>query len=187
MICRYRCRFGGLKLTLDFDQFDRMHFPTRGWSSRVQNFDSHEAGYSRLDAEVQGAFSLGDSVFNGRVSYAGSPNGALPVYDAGTLVGFRNMTAYAKGQIIGDDIGDVGIGAEQIIGRLPLGLRGDMRFGIFLEAARAGYRYTDEGRAGVLDSLAVYLGDETPFDPTHLGFGYSTSGVYNLFFSVGVR
>ncbi|HSG24368.1 MAG TPA: patatin-like phospholipase family protein [Azonexus sp.] len=180
-------RFGGLKLTLDFDQFDRMYFPTRGWSSRVQYFDSREAGYSRLDAEVQGAFSLGDSVFNGRVSYTGSPNGTLPVYDAGTLGGFRNMTAYAKGQIIGDDISYIGVGAEQIIGRLPLGLRGDMRLGVFLEAARAGYRYTEEGRAGVLDSLAVYLGGETPFGPTYLGFGYSTSDVYNLFFSVGVR
>ena len=97
------------------------------------------------------------------------------------------MSAYAKGQIIGDDISYVSLGAEQIIGRLPLGLRGDMRLGIALEAARAGFRYTEQGSSGILDSLAVYLGGETPFGPSYLGFGYSSSGIYNLFLSVGVK
>ncbi len=97
------------------------------------------------------------------------------------------MTAYAKGQILGDEINYVGLGAEQIIGRLPLGLRGDMRLGLALEAARAGFRYTESGRSGWLNSLAFYLGGETPFGPSYLGFGYSTSGVYNLFLSIGVR
>ncbi|PKO90728.1 MAG: patatin [Betaproteobacteria bacterium HGW-Betaproteobacteria-10] len=180
-------RFGGLQATLDFDQFDRMYFPTRGWASRIQYFDSRELGYSRLDADVRGAFSLGDSVFNARVAYIGSPNGRLPIYDAGSLGGFRNMTAYAKGQILGDEINYFGMGAEQIIGRLPLGLRGDMRLGLALEAARAGFRYTESGRSGWLNSLAFYLGGETPFGPSYLGFGYSTSGVYNLFLSIGVR
>jgi NTE family protein len=31
----------------------------------------------------------------------------------------------------------------------------------------------------------VYLGGETPFGPTYVGFGYSTSGVSNLFLFVG--
>jgi len=183
----FSTRFGGVRATLDFDQFDRMYFPTRGWSSRIQYFDSREAGYSRLDAEAMAAVSFGDTVFNGRLAYTGSPNGRLPGYDAGSLGGFRNMSAYAKGQIIGDDISYVSLGAEQIIGRLPLGLRGDMRLGIALEAAKAGFRYTEQGSSGVLNSLAVYLGGETPFGPSYLGFGYSTSGVYNFFLSVGVK
>ncbi len=180
-------RFGGVRATLDFDQFDRMYFPTRGWSSRIQYFDSREAGYSRLDAEAMAAVSFGDTVFNGRLAYTGSPNGQLPTYDAASLGGFRNMSAYAKGQIIGDDISYVGIGTEQIIGRLPLGLRGDMRLGIMLEAARAGFRYTEQENTGTLNSLAVYLGGETPFGPSYLGLGYSTSGNYNFFLSVGVK
>ena len=56
-----------------------------------------------------------------------------------------------------------------------------------LEAAKAGFRYTEQGSSGVLNSLAVYLGGETPFGPSYLGFGYSTSGVYNFFLSVGVK
>jgi NTE family protein len=63
----FSARFGGVRATLDFDQFDRMYFPTRGWSSRIQYFDTREAGYSRLDAEAMAAVSFGDTVFNGRL------------------------------------------------------------------------------------------------------------------------
>ena len=76
--------------------------------------------------------------------------------------------------------------AEQIIGRLPLGLRGDMRVGVALEAAQVGMRYLAPGHNEVYDSLAVYLGGETPFGPAYVGAGYSTSGVANVFLFVGV-
>jgi hypothetical protein len=39
-----------------------------------------------------------------------------------------NMTAFAVGQLKGDDMSYVNARAERIIGRLPLGLRGDMRW-----------------------------------------------------------
>ena len=41
--------FGGWKAMLDFDQFDRMYFPTRGWASRIAYFDSPKRDYSRAD------------------------------------------------------------------------------------------------------------------------------------------
>jgi len=47
--------------------------------------------------------SVGDWVFSSRVSYQGSPVGQLPVYDAGSLGGMLNMTAFAIGQLKGDD------------------------------------------------------------------------------------
>ena len=74
---------------------------------------------------------------------------------------------------------------EQIIGRLPLGLRGDMRVGLALEMAKVGSPYSESTRVGVLDSAALYLGGQTPFGPAYVGFGYSTSGVSNLFLFVG--
>lgn len=177
--------FGGWKASLDFDQFDRMHFPTRGWAAQLSYFDSPEAGYSRADANLQGAFSLGGTVFNARFRYTGSPRSVLPVYDAGYLGGFLNMTAFAPNQVIGDDIRYVGLRTERIIGHLPLGLRGDMRLGFALEAARIGTRYSESKRDGLLDSTAIYLGGQTPLGPAYVGFGYSTSGVSNLFLFIG--
>ena len=177
--------FGGWKASLDFDQFDRMHFPTRGWAAQLAYFNSPEAGYARADANLQGAFSLGGTVFNARFRYTGSPRGVLPVYDAGYLGGFLNMTAFAPNQVIGDDIRYLGLRTERIIGHLPLGLRGDLRLGFALEAAKVGTRYTESKRDGLLDSAAVYLGGQTPLGQAYLGFGYSTSGVSNLFLFIG--
>jgi NTE family protein len=131
-------RFSGWKASLDFDQFDRMYFPTRGWSAQLSWFQSPGANYARADADLRGAYAWGGTVFNGRLRYTGSPHGVLPVYDAGTIGGFLNLTAFATSQIIGDDIRYAGIWGEQIIGRLPLGLRGDMRIGLALEAAKVG-------------------------------------------------
>ncbi|WP_434515062.1 patatin-like phospholipase family protein [Dechloromonas sp. ARDL1] len=177
--------FGGWKASIDFDQFDRMHFPTRGWAAQLSYFDSPEVGYSKAEANLQGAFSLGGTVFNARFRYTGSPRGVLPVYDAGNLGGFLNMTAFAPNQLIGDNIRYIGLRTEQIIGHLPLGLSGDMRLGFALEAAKVGMRYSESNRDGLIDSAAIYLGGQTPFGPAYVGFGYSTSGVSNLFLFVG--
>lgn len=178
-------KFGGWKVGLDFDQFDRMYFPTRGWAAQVGYFESPQMNYARADIDLKGAFALGKNVFNAHLRYTGSPHGELPVYDAGMLGGFRNLAAFAPNQIVGDDIRYAGLRSERIIGRLPLGLRGDMRLGLAFEAARVGLRYTESKRNGVLDSTSIYVGGETPFGPTYLGFGYSTSGVSNLFLSIG--
>ena len=179
--------FGGVRVALDFDQMNRMYFPTDGWASRLTYFDSPGAGYSRLDANLQGAVSVRNTVFNARVSYTGSPHGHLPIYDSGSLGGFLNLSAYAQGQIIGDDISYAGLRGEQIIGHMPLGIRGDLRAGVALEAARVGYRLSETSRSGLLDSLALYLGGETPLGPAYVGLGLSTNGVSNLFLFVGVK
>ena len=175
----------GWKASLDFDQFDRVYFPTRGWAAQLSWFESPGSNYARADADLRGAYAFGGTVVNARLRYTGSPRGNLPVFDAGTLGGFLNLTAFAPGQIIGDDIRYLGVRGEQIIGRLPLGLRGDMRVGLALEMAKVGSPYSESTRVGVLDSAALYLGGQTPFGPAYVGFGYSTSGVSNLFLFVG--
>jgi NTE family protein len=128
-------------------------------------------------------------VFTGRVNYVGSPKGQLPFFNAGKLGGFLNMSAFARGQILGDDISYASIRAEQIIGTFPIGLRGDMRLGVVIEGAHVGKFYTETNLAGtnILNSAALYMGGETPIGPAYLGFGYSTSGVSNLFLSIGIQ
>jgi NTE family protein len=100
----------------------------------------------------------------------------LPVYDPGSLGGMLNMTAFAVGQLKGDDISMASLRAERIIGRLPLGLRGDMRLGVAFEAAKVGTPYTETNLKGWINSTAIYLGGETPLGPVYLGYGYSSSG-----------
>lgn len=178
-------RYGGWRVALDLDQKDRLHNATRGWAIRGNYFDSAKADYSKLEAEVQASGSLGDFVVTGRFRYIGSPRGRLPYYDAGALGGFLNLSGFAQGQILGDEIRYGGLQAEKIIGRLPLGLRGDMRLGFALETGKASLRYTETSRVGWLNSGAVYVGGETPIGMLYLGFGRSNAGASNIYLFVG--
>jgi NTE family protein len=56
---------------------------------------------------------MGDWVLNSRVSYQGSPVGQLPIYDSGSLGGVFNMTAFAPGQLKGDDMTYGSLRAEE--------------------------------------------------------------------------
>ena len=172
-------------LALDFDQMDRLYFPTSGWSSKIGYFNSPTDDYGKLTVDLRGAYALDDYVLNARFSYQGSLRGTLPIYDAGTLGGFHNLGGFAPNQLVGDDIRYFGLRAEKIIGRLPLGLRGDMRAGLALETAKVGIPYLETNRTGWLNSATLYLGGETPLGPVYLGYGQSDAGVSSVYLFIG--
>jgi NTE family protein len=95
------------------------------------------------------------------------------------------MSAFAQGQLAGDDVSYAQLRAERIIGTFPIGLRGDMRLGLALEAAYRGEAFTETNRKGLLNSTTLYLGGETPLGPVYLGYGYSTSGAWNVYLFLG--
>jgi NTE family protein len=182
-------RYGGWTATLDMDQTDRLYFPTNGWSTRVHYFDSRTDNYSTLDAAASAYASIGDWVVSSKLSYQGSPQGQRPFYDIGSLGGMLNMTAFSPGQIKGDDIRYGQLRFERIVGRLPLGLRGDLRLGAALETAKIGHPITETHLRGWIKSGAIYIGGETPLGPVYLGYGYSnagsTGGYSNLYLFLG--
>ena len=181
--------YSGWNAKLSLDQLNRLYFATQGWATRLEYFDSSDAGFSRAEVDVQGVFSLGKTVISTRANYTGSPQGQLPFYNPARLGGFGNLSAFSRGQVLGDDITYVGVRAEQIIGSFPVGLRGDMRLGLALEGAHVGTYYTETNLSNVdiLNSATIYLGGETPFGPAFVGFGYSTNGVSNLFLNIGIQ
>jgi NTE family protein len=178
-------RYGGWLASLDFDQRDRLYSATRGWASRVSYFSSPADEYSKLSVDLRTAYPLGSLVLAGRMSYQGALRGSLPFYDAASLGGFLNLSGFAQGQLQGDDIRYAQIRAEKIIGTLPLGLRGDMRVGLALEAGKIGQPYTETQRTGWLNSTTLFVGGETPLGPVYFGYGYSTSGSSNLYLFLG--
>ena len=178
----------GWRANLTLDQFNRLYFPTKGWGTRLEYFNSPDAGFSRAFVAQSVAGSVGNTVGLMTFRYTGSVTGKLPVYDAAKLGGIDNMVAFARGQIAGDDIYYLGARLEHIIGKLPLGISSDLRIGINLEGAHVGEFYTETNLKNdrFLNSTSVYLGGATPIGPLYLGFGYSTNGSSNLFFSLGV-
>lgn len=184
---------GGWLLTADLDRLDRLYFPRSGWSAAAEWYHGHAAegrggdgsDYTRTSLDMRGAMPWREYVLGSRLTWVGSPTGTLPIHDAGRLGGFLNLTAFASGQLIGDDVAYAHVRAERIIGRLPLGLRGDMRFGVAVESGKVAKPYTVQKRSGWLHSLAVYLGGETPLGPVYLGVGRGSGGSTNAYLFIG--
>jgi len=88
-------------------------------------------------------------------------------------------------QIIGDSLYYGSVRAEKILGHLPIGLRGDMRLGIALETGKVDGRYSELELEGWQNSIAVYLGGETPLGPAFIGYGYSQEGMSSIYLFIG--
>jgi NTE family protein len=179
-------RSSGVMADLQLDQLNRLYLPTAGWALRLGLFESAREDYDRLSMKLDLATPLGPWVVGVRLKYDGSIHGQLPLQALVPLGGFLNLSGYASGQLLGDKVQYGHVRFERIIGRMPLGLTGDMRLGLALEAARMGRPVSVQGSSRSLDSAALYLGGETPFGPVFLGLGYSTQGYSNVYLSVGV-
>jgi NTE family protein len=176
----------GWQALLEFDQFDRPFFPTRGWSARLAYYDSQDGDYSRLSGDLRAAKSWGPYILNARFAYVRSPKGRLPLGDAGALGGFLQLSGYSRDQILAGDTRFAGIRGERIIGRMPLRLGEDIRLGVSLEAGRARDRLTETHLDGWQQAAAVYLGGETLFGPLYLGVGYAKGGHKSLYVFLGL-
>jgi NTE family protein len=178
-------RFGGFLARLDFDQFDRLYDPTRGWAARGSYFYAVGDGYDKADLDLRAAEHFGDYILQGRIRGAGSFTGTVPFYDAVALGGFLNLSGFARNQIIGQSLAYGNVRLEKIVGRLPAGLRGDMRVGLALEGGKVNGRYTETELNGWQSSITAYVGGETPLGLIYVGYGYSPNGVNNFYFFIG--
>ncbi len=169
-----------------FDQRDRLYFPTRGWNGNLSYFSSPQQDYRKLEANLSGAYPLGDYVLGARASYEKALKGDLPIFDSAILGGFLNMSAYATDQLWARGASYAQLRAERIIGRMPLGLSGDLRMGLGVEVAKLVDPYSlQESARDDLYSAVIYLGGETPIGPAYLAYGFDLQGNFNIYFRVG--
>ena len=172
-------------LTLDFEQFDRLYFPRQGWSFKAKLAQNHPQ-YTRAEGVLKTALPITKKdIWNLKIKYAAAASGKLPYFDTDHLGGFQNMSALAPHALWSDDLLYLGSSWEHVLGSMPLG-KGDLRFGVLLEGARAPLAFT-QNRRKYVDSSALYLGGETFLGPAFLGVGYSAElSVYNAFLFIGM-
>ena len=135
--------------------------------------------------DLNGAYPMGDWVLGMRASYEGSTHGKLPEQDPAKLGGFLNLSGFAAGQLYGDKLSYAHVRGERIVGRMPLGLRGDMRLGVALEVGRVAVPLSEFNSPGTYNSLLLYAGAETSFGPVYVGLGRSSSGAANAYLFIG--
>ncbi len=177
--------FGGWLAALDLDQLNSLYFPSRGWSLRASWYESPQRDYGKATLEGRSAWRLGPWVLGTRALATASPRGQVPVFDAASLGGFLNLSAFATGQLVGDNIRYAHLRGERIVSSAPLGLRGDLRLGLAIEAGRVGTPYTEVRRTGWLNSSTLYLGGETSLGPLYLGLARAGSGETNAYLFIG--
>ena len=124
-------------------------------------------------------------VLGARGSYIGSTYGLLPPQEMGRLGGFLNLSGFLNDQLMGNQLSYGHVRAERIVGRMPMGVRGDLRLGFALEAGRVGAPVSEPTRTGTLTSTLIYARAETPFGPAYVGLGRSESGPINAYVFIG--
>ena len=176
----------GWQVVADLDQLDSAFFPSQGWSARAAWFRHDHGDYSRLASELRAARVWGDYVINGRLHYTASTQGRLPLADAAALGGFLNLSGYVRNQVLADDVRFASLRGEKIIGRMPLGLSGDLRIGLSLEAGSARNRFTETRLDGWQAAGSIYLGGMTPVGPLYFGAGLAQGGRSSLYLFIGL-
>ena len=167
------------------DQKNQLHIATTGWSGKGSWFESAAGDYNKLNLNLEGSYQLQEWVLGLRGSYVGSLYGELPPQEMGRLGGFLNLSGFANDQLMGDRVSYGHVRAERILGRMPLGLSGDLRVGFAMEVGKVADPLSEPSRTGLLNSTAIYLRGETPFGPAYIGLGQSSSGPVNAYFFIG--
>jgi len=178
----------GLMLVVDIDRLNRRFFPTEGYALKLGVVDhaGRDGGYTRSSLDLRRVWPLGEWVAGARVAWTGSPRGRLPTHDGAALGGFLNLSAYSPNQVAGDSTRYANVFAERVLGRMPLGMRGDLRAGMAFELARVGGSFVPSSTtAGTLPSLAAYVGGDTPFGPVYLGLAHAPAGITNAYLFIG--
>ena len=178
-------RYDGWVAETVFDGRNRLYFPSKGWSGGISYFESGEQGYRKVKAELSGTYLVGDYVWGMRTSYVTAIDDELPLFDAELLGGFLNLSGYATDQIWTNGAFYSQLRAEKIIGHMPLGLSGDVRMGIAIEGAKLEEPINMGEEDEWLDSAIIYFGGETPLGPVYLGYGFTLSGDFNIYFQLG--
>lgn len=176
----------GWNLVADFDQTNRAYFPTSGWAARADYFKETDQGYGRLAVDLRGAVPWRDYVLNGRLAYVGATQGKVPVTEAGALGGFLNLSGYTRRQMLAGETRFASLRAERIVGKMPLGLAGDLRLGLSLETGKASDRFTETRRQSWQRAAAIYFGGETPVGPVYLAYGWADGGHSTVYVFLGL-
>jgi NTE family protein len=180
---------GGARASLALDTKDFAFFPTKGYSANLDYFEAFRVSnlpgkYGRVEGNLTGAWSPGDLIFLGRIEGGQSTHGTVPLIDAFYLGGLGRLSAFAPGQIIGNEA--YGLASLQAQYRLnkPLPILGlSVLAGVSYEAGYMKNPLTEPNLTGGIDSYGVYLASNTVFGPIYLGYSTSRnrSGRFYLF------
>lgn len=180
---------GAYKLRLIFDQMDNANFPRSGWRAGGNIYKSDttlgaEDAYTKWDVDGSFAMSFGDHTFNFGAK-AGDRVGSdpLPRYDQFQWGGFAQMSGYATGQLVGQNLR---FGRMMYYHRIMRGSLLDGAYGGFsLETGKVGEPLVPGNDDDWHNSASIFIGSDTPIGPAYLGYGRVDDGNDAFYFYLG--
>jgi NTE family protein len=180
---------GGIRTRLVFDQIDNVNFPRHGWNAYAEVYNSStdlgaEASYGTWRATAGAAFTFGETT--ARINLAGAGkigSDPLPAYAQSQWGGFLRQSGYATGQLIGSSMqfGELVLFHRIVRGGLFEGAFG----GASLEVGKYGAPLVPGNTAGLLKSMSLFVGSDSPVGPAYLGYGRAADGTGSFYFWLG--
>ncbi len=143
------------------------------------------AKYSRSEARLGAAYSIGDWVALGGLEGGTAPRGTLPLGDTFTLGGPRRLAGFAVDQLRGQ---------EYILGRLEAQYRLNFATplyglaligGVSAEAGRMDKPVIESSLTGWQRSFGAYLAASTPLGPVYVGVADAKNGKGRFYLFLG--
>ncbi len=181
---------GGWTLNAVYDQIDDLRFPRRGQIGKLNIVGSRESmgasdTYTKWDLNWLAAYSLARHTASLTLRSAGHlGQGQLPVYSPIQHGGFLQQSGFQYAQLIGNRLN---------FGRLLYqyrladgGLLDGAYLGTSFELGQIGGRDVTGQPTGLLKSLGLFVGFDSPLGPMYLGYGQAATGQSNVYFFLGM-
>jgi NTE family protein len=175
---------------LAIDTYDQPFFPTRGVKLDATYFDARRVSsglseYSRAEARLGAAWSVGPFAVLGGLEGGDTIQGALPLGDAFALGGPRRLSGFAIDQLRG---GRYAFGRLEAQYRLNLAIPVfGLSFigGLVAEAGRMDKRITEPTLEGWQRSFGGYLAASTFLGPIYIGVADAKNGKGRFYLFIG--
>ncbi len=182
---------GGIRSALRFDRLDNANFPREGWAADLELYDSMTslgavAAFDKWHVKGTAAYSFDQGDDTARINLvAGGKIGSnpLPAYDQFQWGGFLKQSGYATGQLVGASLQ---FGQLVYFHRIVRGGIFDGAYGgLSLEVGKYGNPLVPGNTSGVLKSMALLVGSDSPVGPLYFGYGRAADGQGSFYFFLG--
>jgi NTE family protein len=181
----------GLRTRLVLDQLDNPRWPRNGYALQL---DMHKPLQRSDDPDPQpsGAFML-DTVttdrhdISWRLTLRGGysdKNDAAEVFELG---GFRNLSGYQPGELLGHQMAFVRGMVSWRVASLPSALGSGLYVGASAEAGQVWAALPLQRSTGWLPAGSLFVGADTLLGPVFMGVGYGKKGQLTGYFNLGVE
>jgi NTE family protein len=181
----------GVTASLALDTQDFAFFPTKGFQAKLDYFDAlYESNlrgrYGRIEGKLSGAWSPGDLILLGKIEGGQATHGTPTLGDSFTLGGLNRLSAFAPGQIIGQEAyGLVSVQAQYRLTK-PMPILGlSLLAGVSYEAGYMKNPVTEPNLTGGINSYGVYLASNTIFGPMYVGYATSKDRTGRFYLFIG--